>query len=206
MLCWRRLRPGWVLAVAGLIFGGLAISQNSGVQIYPDWWGALGVLALTGLVLHAVNGTMRDRVTLPSIAFASLLIVLMRPQNIVFIMGPAILAVIIVRAWRRPKVLLAMGIGIALGCLEWVIGAYLWYGGLGSRIHLAGQEPPSFGLYFSLGHAGEGAQRAVVLHPANWLPGLGDARRVRLVGGLPCRRRPRASAWPGVRLPRRRRC
>jgi hypothetical protein len=151
MLCWRRLRPGWVLAIAGLIFGGLAISQNSGVQVYPDWWGALGVLALTGLVLHAVNGTMRDRVTLPSIAFASLLIVLMRPQNIVFIMGPAILAVIVVRAWRRPKVLVAMGIGVALGCLEWVVGAYLWYGGLGSRIHLAGQEPPSFGFYFSFG-------------------------------------------------------
>ena len=93
MLCWRRLRPGWVLALAGLIFGSLAISQNSGVQVYPDWWGALGVLALTGLILQAVKGTMRDRVTLPLIALASLLIVLMRPQNIVFLMGPAILAV-----------------------------------------------------------------------------------------------------------------
>jgi hypothetical protein len=151
MLCWRRLRPGWVLALAGLIFGSLAISQNSGVQIYPDWWGALGVLALTGLVLHTVNGTMNDRVTLPGVAFASLIIVLMRPQNIIFIMGAAILAVLIVRGWRMPRVMLAMGLGIALGCLEWVIGAYVMYGGLGDRIHLAGQEPPSFSLYFSLG-------------------------------------------------------
>lgn len=155
MLCWRRLRPGWVLALAALIFGGLAISQNSGVQIYPDWWGALGVLALTGLVLHAVNGTLRDRVTLPLIAFASLIIVLMRPQNIVFIMGPALLAVLIVRSWRKPKVMVAMAVGIALGCLEWVIGAFVWYGGLASRIHLAGQEPPSFKLYFSLGTQGK---------------------------------------------------
>ena len=151
MLCWRRLRPGWVLGIAGLIFGGLAISQNSGVQIYPDWWGALGVLALTGLVLHAVNGTMRDRVTLPLIALASLIIILMRPQNIIFLMGPAILAVLIVRRWRKPRVMLAMGVGIALGFLEWVIGAYVMYGGLASRIHLAGQEPPSFGLHLSLG-------------------------------------------------------
>ena len=151
MLCWRGLRPGWVLGLAGLIFGSLAISQNSGVQIYPDWWGALGVLALTGLLLHAVNGTMRDRVTLPLIALASLVIVLMRPQNIVFIMGPAILAVIFVRDWRKPKVMVAMGIGIAAGLLEWVIGAYLWFGGLASRIHLAGQEPPSFRPYLSLG-------------------------------------------------------
>ena len=104
LLCWRRLRPGWVLAIAGLIFGGMAISQNSGVQVYPDWWGALGVLALTGLLLNAVKGTMRDRVTLPLIALASLIIVLMRPQNIVFIMGPALLAVLLVRRWRKPKV------------------------------------------------------------------------------------------------------
>jgi hypothetical protein len=149
VLCWRRLRPAWVLAIAALIFGGLAISQNSGVQVYPDWWGALGVLALTGLILQAVSGAMRDRVTLPLIAFASLIIVLMRPQNIIFLMGPALGAVVFVRSWRKPKVLLAMGAGIALGCLEWVIGAYVMYGGLAERIHLAGQEPPSFAGYFS---------------------------------------------------------
>ncbi|HSR83816.1 MAG TPA: hypothetical protein VLM11_06495 [Streptosporangiaceae bacterium] len=148
-LCWRRLRPNWVLAIAALIFGGLAISQNSGVQVYPDWWGALGVLALTGLVLQVVTGTMRDRVTLPSIALASLIIVLMRPQNIIFLMGPALLAVVIVRPWRKPKALLAMGVGIVLGCLQWVIAAYVMYGGLATRIHSAKQEPPSFGLYFS---------------------------------------------------------
>jgi len=151
MLCWRRLRPGWVLALAGLIFGSLAISQSSGVQVYPDWWGALAVLALTGLILQAVKGTMHDRVTLPGIALASLLIVLMRPQNIVFLMGPAILGVLIVRRWRRPKIVLAMGTGIALGVLEWILGAYLWYGGLADRIHLAGQEPPGLSLYFALG-------------------------------------------------------
>jgi len=148
-LCWRRLRPDWVLALAALIFGGLAISQNSGVQVYPDWWGALGVLALTGLFLQAMSGTMRDRVSLPLIALASLLIVLMRPQNIIFLMGPALLAVVIVRSWVKPKVLLAMGVGVVLGCVEWIIAAYVMYGGLATRIHLAGQEPPSFGVYFS---------------------------------------------------------
>ena len=148
-LCWRRLRPDWVLALAALIFGGLAISQNSGVQVYPDWWGALGVLALTGLILRVVSGTMSDRVSLPSIALASLIIVLMRPQNIIFLMGPALLAVVIVRSWRKPKVMVAMGVGIVLGCLQWIIAAYVMYGGLATRIHFAQREPPSFGLYFS---------------------------------------------------------
>ena len=151
LLTWRGLRPMWVLALAGLILGSLAITQDSGVQIYPDWWGALGVLALTGLFLHAVNGTMPPRVVLPLIAIASLVIVLMRPQNIVFIMGPAIIAALVVPGWRKPKVVAAMGVGIALGLLEWIIGAYFWYGGLASRLHQAGQEPPAFRLYFSLG-------------------------------------------------------
>jgi hypothetical protein len=151
LLSWRGLRPAWVLALAGLILASLAITQQSGVQIYPDWWGALGVLALTGLFLQAVSGRLRPRVVLPLIALASLIIVLMRPQNIVFIMGPAILAAVVVPAWRNRNVLIAMAVGAALGVLEWVIGAYVWYGGLATRLHEAAQEPPPFSLYFSLG-------------------------------------------------------
>jgi hypothetical protein len=151
MLCWRGLRPMWVLALAGLILAGLAVTQDSGVQVYPDWWGALGVLALTGLLLHAVRGTARSRLVLPSIAVASLAIVVMRPQNVVFIMGPAILAVIVVPGWRQLRIVAAMAVGTMLGFLEWIVGAYVWYGGLAERLHQAGQEPPPLRIYFSLG-------------------------------------------------------
>jgi hypothetical protein len=151
LLSWRGLRPTWVLALAGLILASLAITQESGVQIYPDWWAALGVLALSGLFLQAVSGQRGRRVVLPLIALASLIIVLMRPQNIVFIMAPAILAAILVPAWRNRRVLVAMAVGTVLGCLEWIIGAYVWYGGLTIRLHEAAQEPPAFGLYFALG-------------------------------------------------------
>lgn len=151
VLCWRGLRPLWVLALGELILASLAIAQNSGVQVYPDWWGALGTLALTGLFLQAVHGRMRNRLVLPLIAVASMLIVLMRPQNIVFLMGPVILAALLIPRWRQLRVLAAMAIGIAIGCLEWVAGAYIWYGGLLERIHLAGQEPPPLGFYFALG-------------------------------------------------------
>lgn len=151
MLCWRGLRPMWVLALGELILASLAITQNSGVQVYPDWWGCLAVLALTGLFLHAVNGTMSNRVVLPLIAFVSFGIVLLRPQNIVFLMGPVILAVLLVRAWRKIRIMIAMVAGIALGSAEWALGAYLWFGGLLERVHLAGQEPPAFNFYNALG-------------------------------------------------------
>jgi hypothetical protein len=152
VLCWRGLRPLWVLALAELVLASLAITQNSGVQAYPDWWGALGLLALTGLFLHAVSGTMRPRVVLPLIGLASLVIALMRPQNVVFLMGPAILACLVVRGWRDFRVLAAMAVGVALACVEWIAGAYLWFGGVIERIKYAQQEPPPFGhLYFALG-------------------------------------------------------
>ncbi len=149
LLAWRGLRPAWVLALAGLIIGMLAITQNSGVQVYPDWWSAVGILALAGLFLNAVTGGMRERVVLPLIGLATLLIVLMRPQNIVFILGLILIATVLVPGWRKPKVWAALAVGIVLGVVQFVAEA-AWYGGVGDRIHLAGQEPPSLSLYFTL--------------------------------------------------------
>ena len=84
------------------------------------------------------------------IAFVAFVIVMMRPQNIAFVLAPTFLAPIVIRDWRQPRLLVAMIIGIALGVIEWMAEAYLWFGGLTNRIHLAGQEPPTFGLHFSL--------------------------------------------------------
>ena len=149
MLCWRGIRPAWTLALAALIIGSLAITQLSGVQVYPDWWAAVFLLALTGLFLQVVNGRGRLRLQLVLIGLCSFMIVLMRPQNIVFILAPAIVASLFIRSWRNFKVLTAIGVGIVLGCANWVGESYLWYGGINSRIHLAGQEPPQLKLYFS---------------------------------------------------------
>jgi hypothetical protein len=148
--CWRGLRPAWVLALAGFIFGSLAITELSGVQIYPDLWAGFGALAITGLLLQAVERRARPAIVLPLIAFAALVIVLMRPQNLVFVLAPTFAAPLLVRGWRKPGVLIAMIVGAVLGVAEWVAGAYMWFGGLSNRIRWASQEPPSFGLHFSL--------------------------------------------------------
>jgi hypothetical protein len=150
LLCWRGLRPAWVLALGGFIFGSLAITELSGVQVYPDLWAAYGALAITGLLLQSANGRWRPGVVLPLIGFVSFFVVLLRPQNIAFVLAPTFLAALLVRRWRQPKVLIAMIVGIALGTLEWAAEADMWFGGLLSRISLAGQEPPKFGLTFSL--------------------------------------------------------
>jgi hypothetical protein len=149
LLCWRGLRPAWVLGLGGFIFVSLAITQLSGVQVYPDLWAAFGALAITGLLLQSVTGRMRPRVVLPLMAFVAFFIVLLRPQNIAFALAPALIAPAAVRGWRKPGVLVAMCAGMAVGLLEWVAEAYLWFGGPGNRMRLAGQEPPGLTLHFS---------------------------------------------------------
>jgi hypothetical protein len=166
MLAWRGLRPAWVIAVAGLILGCLCISQLSGVQVYPDWWAALGALFVTGVFLQLATGRKSGWGTLSLLAAGTFLIVLMRPQNIAFVLAPAIGAALIVPSWRKLKVLAAFAIGIVAGVAEWVAEAFAWYGGLASRIHLATQEPPKFALYFSLRY-----QLRVLNGPWYCLPG-----------------------------------
>jgi hypothetical protein len=150
LLCWRGLRPAWVLALAGFIFASLAITQLSGVQVYPDLWAAFGMVAITGLLLQSVQGSMKPRVVIGLIGFLSFFIVLLRPQNLVFALAPTFLAPILVRGWRQRSVLIAMVVGVAVGVLEWAAESYLWFGGLASRIQFAGQEPPKLSLNFSL--------------------------------------------------------
>jgi len=150
LLAWRGLRQAWVLAVAGLILGSLGISQLSGVQAMPDWWVALGGLAVTGLFMQAVTGRMRDRLVLPLLAAATFFLVLLRPQDTAFLVAGVIAAALIVPAWRNRRVLAAMGIGLVAGAVEWLGEAYAWYGGPVSRLHMMRQEPPKFALYFSL--------------------------------------------------------
>ena len=52
---WRRLRPAWVLGLAGVIFGGLWVTQYYGPQAMPDMWSALGGLAAVGCFLRGGN-------------------------------------------------------------------------------------------------------------------------------------------------------
>ena len=49
---WRRLRPAWVLGLAGVVFGGLWVAQYYGPQAMPDIWSALGGLAAVGCFLR----------------------------------------------------------------------------------------------------------------------------------------------------------
>lgn len=149
LLAWRRLRPGPALALAAIIIGSLAVTQLNAVQVMPDWWEALGALAVTGLFLRAVT-IGQTRLVAVLLAAGVFFLVLVRWQDAVFLVAPLATAALVVPAWRRRGTLAAIAVGLAAGAAEWAGEAWAFYGGPAGRLRLTAREPPKFGLYFSL--------------------------------------------------------
>jgi hypothetical protein len=149
LLAWRRLRPIPALVLAAVIIGSLAVTQLNVVQVMPDWWEAIGALAVTGLFLQAVTIGYTRLVTV-LLAVGVFFLVLVRWQDAVFLVAPLVAAPLVVPAWRRRGTLAAISVGLAAGAAEWAAEAWAFYGGPAGRLRLTAHEPPAFGLYFSL--------------------------------------------------------
>lgn len=155
LLAWRRLRPAWMLALAGLAFGGLWVTQYYGPQAMPDEWLAFAALASAGLFLRAV-GLPADwpprhaRLRLAALAAIIAAAALIRIGDAVFLFVVLIAAALAVRAWRRWPVIVAMAAGLVAGAAEWVGEAYARFGGPFERLHLASAEQGGFGLRFGV--------------------------------------------------------
>jgi hypothetical protein len=143
---WRRLRPAWVLGLAGVVFGGLWVAQYYGPQAMPDMWSALGGLAAVGCFLcWARSGGSWPLGGLgASVAFVALV----RPGDAVYLAAP--LAVASVAVWRRWRAVAVIAAGLLAGGAEWVAEAYARFGGIGARLRAAGAEQGGFGLHFAL--------------------------------------------------------
>ena len=116
LLAWRQLRPAWVLALAGLIFGGLWVAQAEAPLVFPTFWAAVGALAAAGLFLRGVTKVGSPRVNGILLGVTVAFTALMRPADAVFVLGPLLL------------------FGLAVGLGEWLVEAYLYFGGLGARL------------------------------------------------------------------------
>jgi hypothetical protein len=143
---WRRLRPAWVLGLAGVVFGGLWVAQYYGPQAMPDMWSALGGLAAVGCFLRWVRsgGSWSLGGLGASVAFVTLV----RPGDAVYLAAP--LAVASVAVWRRWRAVAVIAAGLLAGGAEWVAEAYARFGGIGARLRAAGAEQGGFGLHFAL--------------------------------------------------------
>ncbi len=153
LLAWRGLRPAWMLALAGICYASLWTALYYGPQAMPDEWVAFSAFAAVGLFLRA-GGTdqipgvsHRSRSTLVGLAGCLAIATLIRPGDALYVAGALGVAVLVVRRWRQPALLAAVVLGFAAGAAEWVIEAYVRYGGLAARLHAAAAEQGGFGLY-----------------------------------------------------------
>ncbi|MDQ2815039.1 MAG: hypothetical protein M3Z75_25105 [Actinomycetota bacterium] len=147
---WRRLRPGWQLALAGVLFGGLWVTQYYGPEVMPDLWSGLSVLAAVGCFLSFATGR-GGRGALAGLATAVACAALFRPGDAMYLLAPLFVAVLAIKAWRRWELMAAALSGLVAGSAEWVIEANERFGGVRSRLHLAGIEQGGFGVHFALG-------------------------------------------------------
>ncbi|MET7984522.1 MULTISPECIES: hypothetical protein [unclassified Streptomyces] len=130
---WRGLFPVRVLALAGALFATLWVTLFYGPQAMPNYWVAIGAMVCVGCFLRAQAGG-RDRAALWGIGLGAALMAWMRPPDAVWVTLPLLVLVVAAPRWRRVRPLLALVAGLLAGAAEWIVEAYVSYGGLGQRL------------------------------------------------------------------------
>ncbi|QTZ90064.1 hypothetical protein SU9_000185 [Streptomyces auratus AGR0001] len=147
---WRRLRPVPVLALAGVLFAGLWVTQLYGPQAMPNLWVAFAGLAAVGCFLRAAQDRA-DRSALLQLTCALASVALFRPSDAVWLTLPMAAATLLVPHWRRPALLAVIVAGLALGGAPWVIEAYASYGGIAARLNRSSAIEGGIGWHLAVG-------------------------------------------------------
>lgn len=146
LLAWRGVKPARVLALAGVIFGGLAIVQGEASQVFPNYWIAIGGLAGTGLFIRGLTRQTPSRIIPVLLAVAAAFTALMRPPDAIAIFGPLMVIVVVILGrdgWTRraldsraASLLVATVVGLAIGGGEWVAESYMYFTGPFARLRM----------------------------------------------------------------------
>ncbi|SOE07032.1 hypothetical protein [Streptomyces sp. Ag109_G2-15] len=143
---WRGLFPVRVLALAGGLFASLWVTLFYGPQAMPNYWVAVGALAAVACFLRA-RTDRADRAALWGLGASAALMAWMRPVDAVWVTLPLLALGLVRHHWRPLLVLLT---GLAAGALEWVIEAYVSYGGLAQRLSDGSAIQGGLGLHFAV--------------------------------------------------------
>ncbi|MFJ8692046.1 hypothetical protein [Streptomyces roseolilacinus] len=146
---WRSLLPAPVVALAGALLATLWFTLYYGPQVMPNLWVAYGSLAAVGFFLRAARDPGDSR-ALVGLGLAVGFVALMRPPDAVWLVLPLAAASLLVRAWRRPLLLCVLAAGALAGGAEWLVEAYVRYGGLAARLRRAGEIQGGLGWYVAV--------------------------------------------------------
>ena len=129
----RALAPAAPLAA--LLLCTTWFSLFYGGQVMPNLWVALSAVALAGLVSGAAQDEGGRRILCVGAVAAGL--ALIRPTDSLLVLAGLLLAMVVVRDLRRPRLALALVVGIACGWIPWLVEAYARFGDPVARLRNA---------------------------------------------------------------------
>ncbi|GAA3847142.1 hypothetical protein GCM10022207_05360 [Streptomyces lannensis] len=130
---WRGVFPARVLALGGALFASLWVTLFYGPQVMPNYWVAMGALAVTGFFLRA-HADSADRPALWGVAVGAALMTWMRPTDAAWTAAPLVFLLVFLPRWRNLPLLLALVGGLVVGAAQWIAEAFGRYGGLLQRL------------------------------------------------------------------------
>jgi hypothetical protein len=142
MLAWRGRRPDWVVALAGVSFGGLWVAQQQASLLLPSYWSAIGGLAGVGLFLGAMERGRSSPLGIVLLAAAAAFTALIRPADALAIFVILLVIAVFARPRHQAVPLLAavagaIVAGLIIGIGDWIAESYLYFDGPVRRLHAA---------------------------------------------------------------------
>ncbi|MFG3438507.1 hypothetical protein ACGF0J_14785 [Nonomuraea sp. NPDC047897] len=144
---WLRLRPGAAAPLAALLFASLWLALFYGAAAMPNMWVAFGAVAAVGFFLRCLRPDA-GRGCVAGLALCVAAVALVRPPDSVWLVLALGAALAGPGRWR-PRVAIALLAGLTAGWADWVVEAYVRFGGPLARWRAAGAANET-GLHFSL--------------------------------------------------------
>ncbi|MEV5608070.1 hypothetical protein [Streptomyces sp. NPDC052225] len=137
---WRPLVGARTTAFAALLFGSLWIATLSGAMAMPNLWVAFGAVGAVGWFLRGGGWWLAGCVAA---------VALFRAPDAVWLVLPLAAYAVAVRDRRRLLPYLAAG--LAAGLAQWVVEAYVRWGGVAERLRVSSATEGDMGLHLNLG-------------------------------------------------------
>ncbi|MFE6888609.1 hypothetical protein [Streptomyces sp. NPDC057694] len=157
---WRPLVGARTTAFAALLFGSLWISVLSGAMAMPNLWVAFGAVGAVGWFLRGGRG---EPWAWAKAALCVAAVALFRAPDAVWLVLPLAGYALLVRGYRRALPWLAAG--LAAGLAQWVVEAYLRWGGILERLHVSSATEGDMGLHLNLGTAWRAVNGPLLCRP-----------------------------------------